>query len=251
MSATLAAAWLLPPLAPLLLIFAGLFAIKSNARAGHLMIAAGALILLALSIPLVGSSLVATLEEPFADPTRESADAIVILGGGSYPAAPEYGRDTVNGSTLERLRYGAFLFAKTSKPILVTGGDPHGFALSEAAQMRAVLQDEWHVPVKWSDERSNNTFDNARNSYSILNAAGIQRIYLVTHAWHMERARRAFANAGFAVVPAPTRYATHHHLQFEDFVPSAEGLQLSAHFCREALGAVWYRLRTAIDQGSS
>ena len=67
------------------------------------------------------------------------ADAIVILGGGTYFHAPEYaGQDTISDATLIRLRYGAKLQRETGKPILVTGGKPLGNSISEAQQMRIV-----------------------------------------------------------------------------------------------------------------
>ena len=243
MTTTLLAAWLLPPLAPVLLVLAGLYWLRVKPLMGRAMIACGGGVLLLLSIPVVGSMLVSTLEPPFVDPLQHPAEAIVVLGGGSYPDAPEYGGDTVNSASLERLRYAAMLHTRSKKPILVSGGNPLRNATPEAAQMRAVFENEWHIPVAWSDETSDNTFENARNAYAILNRAGIQRIYLVTHAWHMRRARQAFENVGFTVIPAPTHYTMQRSLRLADFVPDAEGFSLSARFCREVLGSIWYRLR--------
>lgn len=238
------AAWLLPPLAPLLLVFAGLYVLRRQPRGGRALIAGGAGVLLILSTPLVGSALVSTLEPPFVEPLREPADAIVVLGGGSYANAPEYGGDTVSSASLERLRYAAALHKRSRTPILVSGGNPLRHATAEATQMRAVLENEWGIPVTWSDDTSDTTFENARNSHAILDRAGIRRIYLVTHAWHMPRARHAFEAAGFTVIPAPTRYAMLRGARFADFVPDAEGFLLSARFCREVLGSIWYRLRS-------
>jgi uncharacterized SAM-binding protein YcdF (DUF218 family) len=245
MSTALIAAWLLPPLAPVLCVLAGLYLLQAKPRMGRALIAGGAGLLLVLSIPVVGSLLMSTLEPPFADPLQDSADAIVVLGGGSYADAPEYGGDTVSSASLERLRYAALLFYKRShKPILVSGGNPRQYATPESAQMRAVLEDEWRIPVQWREDASDNTRENARNSYAMLERAGIRRIYLVTHAWHMPRARAAFENAGFMVIPAPTRFAMQRNLRVEDFVPDAEGFMLSARFCREVLRSIWYRLRS-------
>ena len=147
MTATFVAAWLLPPLFPLLLVLAGLYAVRARPRTGRALIAGGAVLMLLLSIPVVGSLLVATLEAPFADPLQQPADAIVVLGGGSYADAPEYGGDTVSGASLERLRYAAALHKSSNKPILVSGGNPRHRATAEAAQMRAVLETEWRIPV--------------------------------------------------------------------------------------------------------
>lgn len=228
----------------MLLVLAGLAMLASRPRTGHALIATGATILLLLSVPLVGGSLLTYLEPPYADPLAKPADAIVILGGGSRPAAPEYARDTVNGTTLERLRYGAKLYRLTRLPVLVTGGNPRGYTETEAQQMRLALEEEWNVPVRWADDEAYDTADNALKSFAILSAAGITRIYLVTHAWHMPRARSAFERAGFAVVPAATGYAVPRDRRIDDFIPSADGFVLSARFCHEVLGAIWYRLRS-------
>jgi uncharacterized SAM-binding protein YcdF (DUF218 family) len=133
---------------------------------------------------------------------------------------------------------------RSGKPLLVSGGNPRGYATSEADQMRAILQNEWNVPVQWSETTSDNTFENARNSYAILEHAGIRRIYLVTHAWHMPRARLAFEQAGFAVIPAATQFTTRNGSHLADFLPSIDGLVLSTRVGYEILGSIWYRLRS-------
>jgi uncharacterized SAM-binding protein YcdF (DUF218 family) len=85
-------------------------------------------------------------------------------------------------------------------------------------------------------------------SASLLQPAGIQRIYLVTHAWHMRRARLAFEHAGFKVIPAPTGYATRYQLSVLDFLPDARALDNSGLFFREVAGIGWYYLRTIISR---
>lgn len=242
MLTTLIAALLLPPLALLLAALAGLVLLKSRPLLGRTLITTGLGLLALLSTPLVGNSLLSLLEPPAEDPLRHSADAIVVLGAGTYFNAPEYGGDTVGSYTLERLRYAAQLYRRSGKPILASGGSPLGNAIPEAAQMKAVLQNEWLIPVAWNEAASANTLGNARNSSAILAAAGIRRIYLVTHAWHMPRARLAFEHAGFNVVPAPTGYATRSKLSVLAFLPSSDGMLQSSLFCREILGLIWYRL---------
>jgi uncharacterized SAM-binding protein YcdF (DUF218 family) len=196
-----------------------------------------------LSMPVVGTGLIRLLEVPAGDPLAQSADAIVVLGAGTYFSAPEYGGDTVNRYALERLRYAALLHRRSARPILLTGGTPEGNAVAEALQMKAVLASEWGVPVAWTEVGSVNTLESGRESHAILSAAGVRRIYLVTHAWHMRRAMFAFERAGFEVVPAPTAYATRFRLTPGSFVPGSEGLLQSSIFCQEAVGLIWYRLR--------
>lgn len=69
--------------------------------------------------------------------------------------------------------------------------------------MAEILEGEFGVPVRWREELSRDTADNARFSAVMLKAAGISRIVLVTQAFHMPRAVALFEAAGLQVVAAP------------------------------------------------
>jgi uncharacterized SAM-binding protein YcdF (DUF218 family) len=233
----------LPPGLFILLGLIGLALVRARVRIGAVIALFSLLALYVLSVPVVARSLMRSLEAPYSDPARDrSAGAIVVLGGGSYLQAPEYDIDTVGGATLERLRYGAYLQRRTGKPILVTGGNPTRAATSEGEQMKNALR-EFGATAKWVESASDNTFENARYSQQMLKKAGVQSVYLVTHAWHMPRARMAFERAGLHVVPAPTGYHTVSPMMLLDFVPNAHSLGDSYLFFHEVLGAVWYRLK--------
>jgi uncharacterized SAM-binding protein YcdF (DUF218 family) len=178
------------------------------------------------------------------DTKKPLADAIVVLGGGTYFHAPEYGGDTVGKETLERLRFAAKLQRETGKPILVTGGAPLGNITSEAAQMKQVLEHEFNVPVQWAEVASDNTLENAQLSRKLLKQAGISRIYLVTHAWHMPRAVLSFQASGFQVIPAPTGYTTRYQNDLLAFLPNATALRDSRIFMHELIGMFWYQLKS-------
>lgn len=165
------------------------------------------------------------------DTHAQSADAIVILSGGP-PVRPAY------GAKLQR---------ETGKPILVTGGNPLGNGFDEAQQMKSVLEREFKVPVRWTEDASTNTLENARYSYRLLQAAGIKRIYLVTHAWHMRRSAMAFESAGFEVIPAPAAFTTDAKTKLLDFLPGADALGDSWIVMHELIGLLWYRLKTEMQ----
>lgn len=240
-------AWLIPPGFLLLLAAWGLLRMRRSPKSGRTIVGLALLALWALSMPWVSRQLLGIVAPEPADPLRApSAQVIVVLGGGQYHNAPEFGTDTVSESTLVRVRYAAHLQRLTGKPVLVSGGSPEGSAVSEAQAMKAVLEKEFQVPVMWMEQTSNNTLENARESFGILSAQGIRRIYLVTHAWHMRRAQRVFEQVGFAVVPAPTGYRTAYRTTLLDFMPTAYALRDSSLFCREAVGIVWYRLKSFI-----
>ena len=241
---------LLPPGGLLVLGLIGLALVRSHIRVGTSVAAFALVSLLLLSTPIVSRSLLQTLEDPYADPLKDrGADAIVVLGGGSYAAAPEYGEDTVSTATLERLRYAAHLQRRTGKPLLVAGGSPGGrIDSTEAHQMQAALKD-FGIAVKWLESASTNTAENARHSQKMLKQAGIDSAFLVTHAWHMPRAKIAFQNAGLRVVPAPLGFKTApRRLGPLDFVPAAAALNDSWHFFHEIAGIAWYRLKFARER---
>jgi uncharacterized SAM-binding protein YcdF (DUF218 family) len=251
----LVAAFLLPPLSLLLLFALGIILLyRRHKLANKLLIAAFGLLWIA-STPYFAEGALHLLEAQTAplDTSRpngqpQAADAIVILGGGTYFHAPEYaGQDIVGDGTLTRLRYGAKLQRETGKPILVTGGKPLGNSISEAQQMRIALEQDFRVPVRWTEEESGNTFENARNSFRILQQANIRKIYLVTHAWHMPRSANVFRRAGFEVVEAPTAFTTRYRTDLLSFLPQAGSLNDSRIFVHEVIGLLWYRLKLDIS----
>ena len=240
------AAFLLPPLSLLLLALTGLLLWHKRPRVALTLSASTVILLWLLSTPFLADALLQTLEVPplvLTDKTT-TADAIVVLGGGTYFNAPEYGNDTVGNASLERIRFAAKLYKITGKPILLTGGTPLGNIISEAALMKSVLEQEFGCPVKWVEDKSDNTLENARYSFRLLQQSGIKRIYLVTHAWHMPRSFQVFQSAGFEVIPAPTAYTTRYKTDLMTFIPNADALLNSRIYLHEIIGILWYRLKS-------
>lgn len=242
----LVSAFLLPPLSLLLVASLGLWLWHKRPLIARLLLTASVVLLWLLSTPYIAEALLHDLEgEPYVTDTKKPlADVIVVLGGGTYFHAPEYGADTVDHATLERLRFAAKLQRETGRPILVTGGAPLGNSLPEAELMKQVLEREFNVPVRWAEGASDNTLENARLSRQLLKQEGISRIYLVTHAWHMPRAVMAFQSAGFQVIPAPTAYTTRYQTDLLAFVPNANALRDSRIFLHELIGMFWYQLKS-------
>ncbi len=246
----LLAAFLLPPLNLLLIGLAGLLLWHRRPRTARAVTLASLLLLWLCSTPFFAEGLLHWLEGPPRAPDlrTQTADAIVVLGGGTYFNPPEYEGDTVGEYTLVRLRYAARLQRETGKPLLVAGGKPHGNSSSEAQQMKMTLQRDFNVPVQWTEDASGNTLENARYSYRLLSKLGITRIYLVTHAWHMPRAASAFQQAGFVVFPAPTAYTTRYKATLLAFLPNADALRDTRIFAHEVIGALWYNVHAVRDK---
>jgi len=201
--------------------------------------------LLLLSLPVTAYSLMSRLEAPPLSDPRALGDAraIVILAGGVARGAPDWGGDTINLFTLQRVRFGAKLARQSGLPVLVTGAAPDEDGPGEAVMMRDVLSLEFGVTPRWVDERARNTAGNAREAAALLQAAGIGRVALVTSAFHMPRAQRAFERAGLQVVPAPTGYFGHAGGEFEwaHLLPSGDALRISYLALREMAAGWMYR----------
>ncbi len=208
----------LPPANVLVLAGLALVVWRRCPRIGKTLAVAAALALWIQAMPWVGEQLSRPLEvgspvdlKAF-NLARETPDgaatlpqAVVILGGGAGFGAPEFGRERgadLSDISLARVRYGAFLARRTQLPVLVSGGSPSGL-MAEGPLMAQVAADEFGVPVRWVEGQSLNTAQNAIFSARMLSNVGVSRVYLVTSAWHMRRARDQFERAGLTVVPAP------------------------------------------------
>jgi uncharacterized SAM-binding protein YcdF (DUF218 family) len=239
---------LLPPLILVLLLAAGLILHRRCPRLAMSLILLSTSALYALSTPWVGGLLLKTLEisTPVKPATLRTADAIVVLGSGRRIAAAEYGSDTLNSTSLERLRYAAFLHRASGLPILVTGGKPGGGTLSEGHIMKHILQSEYNVPTRWVEDAALTTWDNARLSAPLLKEQAAQRIVLITHAWHLRRAVPLFAAQDLSVIPAGIQFSSTRIGSILDLLPTPAGLRDSTFALHEWLGILWYKLRSIV-----
>ncbi|MBI4986650.1 MAG: YdcF family protein [Rhodocyclales bacterium] len=239
----LLSALVLPPFGLLLWAWFGLWLARRHPRSGHALVACALLILTALSLPPVATALMRSLEQspPIPERSLARAQAIVILGGGNYVGAPEYGGDTVSHASLERVRYGADLQRRSGLPILVTGGTPYG-GRPEGETMKEVIEREFKGSVRWAETASRDTAENAAFSAPLLKADGITRIALVSHGWHLPRATELFEREGMEVLAAPTGFTTTTHALFARALPSAGALEKSSQALREWLGIFVQRM---------
>jgi len=237
---------ILPPGGMLILCAAGLLVVRRRPKIGYMLLIGGLLMLYVLSAPVVTQLIGRPLYsiEAVADPSDlQGAGAIVVLGAGMYPNAPEYGRDTIGGQAVDRVRYGAYLHRASGVPLLVTGGLTRP-QTSEAEAMRAVLEGEFGVPVRWVEDRAFNTRENAAYTKELLAAEGINRIALVTSGYHMRRAMKDFEQAGFEVVPAPTKLPGPWRISIQSFLPSAGAMSGTRNHIHEWLGMAWSAIRS-------
>ena len=236
----------LPPTGPLLIAVVGLLLVRRHPRAGRGLAAAGVALLLVLSMPIVATLLLRAVDSsPPLDPEQaKTAQAIVILGGGTRNDAPEYGGDTLGRLTLERVRYGARVARVTGLPVLVTGG-AIASRDTEAKLMQDALKIEYGIDVRWAEDRSRTTHETAVNSAPMLREAGVRRIVLVAHSFDIPRASAEFAAQGLESIPAPTGIVTLRVDSPRDFLPGIAGLEGSYYALYEMLANAVRRMTGA------
>lgn len=244
---------LLTPPGILILLLALAFVLVRGSI-GRLLLFAATAILALMSLPAVAVLLMWPLEPfPALDPAQAGqAQAILVLGAGRNTGAPEYGGDTVDGISLQRIRYAAFLHRATGLPIYASGGNLPGEEPPPVAEaMAKTLEEELKVPVAGVETASRDTWENAVFSKALLARDGISRVLLVTSAWHLPRAVEACERAGLAVTPAPTGFVSRRlearDASLRDWLPSAPAFVLSYYAIHEHLGRVWYQVRQWLD----
>lgn len=239
---------LLPPGCILWLLLLAFLLRKRWPRTALAMFASATLALLLLSLPLSTQYLAETVESEAAiQPEQwsnlaEHADAIVILGGGREGLDPAWGEEPVAYLAMERVRYGARLAKASGLPILLTGGIPYEGALSEAALMASSLDKDFNLTAKWLEEESRTTWENATLSHQILAAEGINRIVLVSNAWHIPRSKWSFERQGLQVVGAPVGFfSAPKHKPLGGLLPNSQSLWKSTLLLHELLGQYSYK----------
>jgi uncharacterized SAM-binding protein YcdF (DUF218 family) len=115
--------------------------------------------------------------------------------------------------------------------------------LSEGLMMKLVLEQELGLSPQWLEDQSNTSQENAIRSTEILKKEGIKNVYLVTHFWHMPRAKTVFEKHDLKVVEAPMGFYQQTAFTPLDFYPSCEGFQRTRWIWHEILGNLWYRVK--------
>ena len=168
---------------------------------------------------------VATLPVPIAQ--SPIVGAIVVLGGDiGLPLTPRISSQIGGNRALHAFR---LFTANKSKFIIISGGNvfPQRGVEPEAYYTSEILK-EWGIPSEaiLIEGRSRNTYENAIETKKLLNARQIDKILLITSAFHMPRALATFRTAGIDATPSPSSYSivNYSRPQILDWIPSIGNL---------------------------
>ncbi len=209
-----------------------------------------AMILFLSSLPIVGDSLLKTLEDRFPKVEVEDcppADAIVVLSGILHKSRSKSGAlEWAEG--VDRFEQGILLMKAGKAPLLIFTGGRLPWAnqqLTEGQELRggALARGIPAASIVVTEEVGN-TADEAKAVRKIAEERKLHRIILVTTAWHMPRAEYLFRTRGVPVIPFPTDYYTRFNepLTVLDFLPQSAALGNTEVTLRETYGRLYYHL---------
>jgi uncharacterized SAM-binding protein YcdF (DUF218 family) len=174
-------------------------------------------------------------------PRWGARNAVILLGAGTtqasggaqaQPAFAAYSR------ILEAVRlYRNGRAAGKPCTLIISGGDPGGHGVSEAAVYRTEVL-ALGVPDQdlVLEDKSMNTFQNAQYTSALLQAQGFDQVVLVTSGLHMKRAMLYFEHFHAGCQPAPSDLAQ----PMRAWVPLGYNLALADFAVHEHLGVVKY-----------
>ncbi|WP_456267713.1 YdcF family protein [Kushneria sp. AK178] len=242
---TLLKMYILPPgIIIVALLFALVIVWRWRRHWGQRLAIAVVLVFWALSTSRVADLLMDPLETAVPIATQQQwhqAQAIVILSGGRLFGQSQLNDfDDVTPMAMQRLADGARVKRETDLPVLVAGGGgQRGTRRPPEADLMAFrFESSFGLPVRWREIQSHNTEQNALYSGRILREENIDTIILVTSAWHMPRAARAFENEGLEVLAAPTGFTARAGFSLSSFSPSVTALEHSYWALHEYLGLI-------------
>jgi len=243
---------LIPPNLFILLIVIGLVLAWRWTKLGLVVATVSAILLYLVSTPVVAEYLfecVGALADAIPRLPSDAPPGAIIVLAEDYRHGQRY---TVGPLTLERLAEAARQERRLGLPVLVSGGRPDNADESLAGMMSAALQNDFGVPVRWREDRSRNTFENAAFSAEILRRAGVPCALLVANSLDMARALWSFRAVGYPVMPAAPRQQTvgqrrndgeARSLLPSSFFPQVPALLVSYNALHEVIGLGWYLFR--------
>lgn len=234
-----------------LLLLAGLLMRK------RWLVGAALLFLYLVAIPFTSDRLIGMLEDRYPRLGIEDcppADAIVVLGGAVSDlgvGAPEW------TEAVDRFEQGVALHRTGKAPRLIFGGGAlswvgkhytEGDAMTAAAINHGVPAEAIRVV-----RDVGNTAGEAAGVATLARAEGLQRIILVTSAFHMPRAALLFRRHGLEVVPFPVDYqfVKRRPVTLLSFLPQGTALLNSEAAFKEFYGLLYYRLRSQTWSGNT
>ncbi|MDA7915841.1 YdcF family protein [Verrucomicrobia bacterium] len=207
---------------------------------------------IAVFMSLVGSgaskALLRGLESPYAMEGYdhvESADAVVVLGGGHHPSLHDLSGFNLNDSG-DRIITGVDLVGMGKAPVLVLGGSSVRFG------------DEWinsaELLLDWASRQlpkgeviamplTGNTHVEALEVKKLMEEKGWSKVIIVTSGYHAKRAHGVFTKEGIELSLIGCGFESRGVSSSFSLFPKTSGFVFFERFLHEKVGWLVYRLK--------
>ena len=211
------------------------------------------LVLVTVSVsitPVISNFSVRYIEKDWSPTTPEQAektDVIIVLSGMLKSGK---NHEQLEWEDADRFLAGIDLFKEGKGDLLMfTRGllpwSKNSISEGEILKFRAI---EFGIPEKYIllTGYAENTEQEAISARQTLPDT-IRHVTLVTSAFHMNRAKLVFENAGLAVNPYPVDFKQNYdQITIMDLIPGSAGIDQWSWVCREILGRMYYRIKLAL-----
>jgi len=203
--------FLLPPgiFISILIITGGWFLYKKNWKSGIVILIFGGFAW-AFSIAPVSDAMIQGLESEYRIPKNVQGDVIILLGHGVFEEAPDLtGIGVPSGTYLTRIVTALRLQKKLNLPVIVSGVEVSNDKIVVNHIVKRFLID-LGIPADKIiiEDKSKDTFENAKFTQEICERLGFTDPVLVTSAYHVKRAVMSFEKVGLKVLPFPAGFKT-------------------------------------------
>lgn len=225
--------FLMPSTFLFVFLLLGLYRFKTKKNLKKIFLLCGIFSYYLFSITPVSNFLLSSLEKKYdyiSIEDMEKANKTVLLLGGRES-------NVLRGNEVLRIWH----LSENKMKIIISGTDP---LVSTSEEAQAVRNFFIHRGVDSEDiaieGKSKNTRENVINVNDIVEE---EPFFLVTSAYHMERALQEFKRLGSRPIPAPTDFKINKYASYNffDFIPNAQNLRNSDLAVHEHLGGIYYR----------
>lgn len=171
---------------------------------------------------------------------------IVVLGGGNYYKSDGSAEPSVHSK--QRLTKAYQLQRIINTKIIYSGGVGIGHDnFSEADAAKEFLLGLGLEREKYeSEDQARSTYENALYTKKWLNENEIEKVYLVTSAYHIYRSAGVFRAQEIDFIALHSGFIYDHQFSWLNYLPNRGALQANLAALHELVGIVWYYLRARI-----
>jgi uncharacterized SAM-binding protein YcdF (DUF218 family) len=171
---------------------------------------------------------------------------IVVLGGGLNYHSESEAKPSVH--SLQRLVKGYQLHRRLNTPLIYSGGIAIGQdKISEADAAGELLQSlGMNLEFYISEDQAQTTFENAAYLKRWIEENEVEKVYLVTSAYHILRSAAVFEAQNIEFLAVHSGFISNHQFSWLDYLPNRGALTANLSAIHEWVGLAWYYLRGRI-----